>query len=100
MTTKKKRKQPPQRPVPQIDPVTVLELVKALGGYQHVAQRWAAEGILNPSTNAPYTKHSVKRYAMMAPGWKEWNASRLESIEGIGGAVEDILKKVRKEQKP
>lgn len=95
-----KRKWPiPQRAQPKIDPDTVLELVRALGGYQQVAERWMEEGVLNPVTRRPYSKHSVKRYAKMSKGFPDYEKSRRKVVEAVGAQIDDVLKRVQKEQR-
>lgn len=59
-----------------LDPDLVLELCKKLSGYDGVAKLLAEEGLLNPKTGAPYSKHTIVYTVRKAAGYKAWREER------------------------
>lgn len=96
----KKRPMPPKRRKPDVNPDSVLEIVRLCGGYSQAAKKMAKNGVFNPSTNKPYSKHSVKRLASLSAGFPEYLKSIESRRETFGDKVDALLDKVRHEETP
>lgn len=76
-----------------LDPDLVLELCKKCSGYDGVARLLAEEGLKNPRTKKPYSKHTVLYTVRKAEGYKAWRAKREEERRNTRAEFTRIAKR-------
>ena len=59
-----------------LDPDLMLALCRKFSGYDGAVRQLAEDGLKNPRTGKPYTKHAVRCAAMKAAGYAEWRRER------------------------
>lgn len=60
----------------RLDPDLVLQLCERFDGYDGAYKALAEEGLLNPDTGRPFTKHALIFVAKKSAGYKAWRTKR------------------------
>lgn len=59
-----------------LEPDILLALCKKLDGYDGAIKYLADQGLKNPKTSKPFTKHAIIYTVRKAKGFEEWRKSR------------------------